>query len=56
MIVGDHDHMTGIVFDPKRIDKGCDEFVDVDDVGEAQKSAFTLYPAHSEADRTDIVG
>lgn len=47
VIVWDHDDVAGIIFDPKRIDEGGDEFVDVDDVGETQKSIFAFYPTHS---------
>ena len=55
VLVRDYDHVTGIIFDPKRIDKGGHSLVYINYILEPEQCPLVLYPVYSEADGTDVV-
>lgn len=48
--------MAGVIFDPKRVDKGGHSLVDIDDILKLKEGLITIDPIDSEADGTSVIG
>ncbi len=48
--------MAGVIFDPKRVDKGGHSLVDIDDVLKLKEGLIAIDPIDSEADGTSVIG